>query len=266
MTESRRHKQKWNGVIRSLQDRLMTARDPKVKQWWERYLKGEIAFRGVPMGAIRAAVHEWWNHAGIIALDTQEQKELALALIREPHCEDKLAGILALQEKLLPTLGPDDVPRFATLFTDGHIQDWNTCDWFCVKVLGNMIASSLNGKAVARAIAGWRHADSLWQRRAAAVAFVNLAKQGETNFPGFTQLVLDVCAQNVRSPERFLQTGVGWVLRELALAERIKVVTFARKHLGFMSTECFRYVTEKMPKTVAQTLRQGRVEARRQRQ
>ena len=28
-----------------------------------------------------------------------------------------------------------DVPRFAALFAEGWIYDWNTCDWFCIKVL-----------------------------------------------------------------------------------------------------------------------------------
>jgi 3-methyladenine DNA glycosylase AlkD len=89
----------------------------------------------------------------------------------------------------------------------------------------------------------------LWQRRAANVAFVNLAKRGEANFEGFTTLMLDTCAVTLRSEERFAQTGVGWLLRELAAADRDRVLAFTEAHLGEMSREAVRYVVERMPKS-----------------
>ena len=42
----------------------------------------------------------------------------------------------------------------------------------------------------AQAIGDWRTATTLWQRRASAVAFVNLAKKGDEAFAGFTGLVI----------------------------------------------------------------------------
>ena len=51
------------------------------------------------------------------------------------------------------------------LFEQGHIADWNTCDWFCVRVLGPL--AEQQGEACARAIAAWKDAPTLWQRRAA---------------------------------------------------------------------------------------------------
>src|SRR3712207_8372132 len=56
--------------------------------------------------------------------------------------EDKLAGVLFLQEILLPAGALDwrsDLPRIARLFDEGYIRDWSTCDWFCVKVLGPLV-------------------------------------------------------------------------------------------------------------------------------
>ena len=72
---------------------------------------------------------------------------------------------------------------------------------------------------MAEAIAGWSEATPLWQRRAGAVALAPLAPKGDGNFPNFTRLALGVCAANVRDSERFLQTSVGWLLRELSKAE-----------------------------------------------
>ena len=53
-----------------------------------------------------------------------------------------LAGVLALSEILLSHLSKEDLPTFADLFERALIADWNLCDWFCVKVLGNMLGNS----------------------------------------------------------------------------------------------------------------------------
>ncbi|MBI1749367.1 MAG: DNA alkylation repair protein [Acidobacteria bacterium] len=226
----------------------------RAKAWWEGYLKGAAKFRGVPMGVIRECLHTWWRTGGIGSLPVARQKAIVLALIRERYTEDKLAGILAFAEILLPHLGIGDLPAMSALYELGHIADWNVCDWFSVKVLGRMVEQTVNRKDMARSIAVWRDAPGLWQRRAACVAFVNLAKRGDKVLPGLSALVLRTCSVNVRSKERFLQTGVGWVLRELSLAERDAVVAFARTHAPQMSRECMRYVTEKMPEDLRREL------------
>jgi 3-methyladenine DNA glycosylase AlkD len=209
------------------------------------------------MASIRTAVHAWWSVDGPASLAAPARKALALTLLEGRFCEDKLAGTLALQELLLDELTLRDVHRLGSLFDRGLIADWNTCDWLCVKVLGNLVARDLPARDLADAIASWRDATSLWQRRAANVAFVNLAKRGEQNFPGFTGLMLETCAVTVRCPERFAQTGVGWLLRELAAADRDAVLAFTEENLGVMSREGVRYVVERMPRSV-----QARVIAR----
>ena len=79
--------------------------------FWEKYLKGAIPFRGVPMGEIRKAVHRWWRADGIAHLPVAEQKALALRLFEGRCGEDKLAGTLVLQELLLPALDLGDPAR-----------------------------------------------------------------------------------------------------------------------------------------------------------
>ncbi len=226
-------------VIAALQERLDAAAEPATRDWWERYLKGAIPFRGVKMGAIRRALHAWIAAEGVgTALYLAEQKTLALELLRQVHAEEKLAGILYLQEILLPAGAIDwesDLPALAALFQEGYIADWNTCDWLCVKVLGPLVQQQ--GELAARGIAAWRDAPNLWHRRAAGVAFVNLAPAGDANFVGFTDMLLEVCAATVRHPERFSQTGTGWVLRELSIAEPARVAAFIREHRPLLSHE-----------------------------
>ncbi|MDX1615398.1 MAG: DNA alkylation repair protein [Candidatus Promineifilaceae bacterium] len=252
-------------LIARLQARLDNQAETKVKAWWERYLKGQARFRGVKTAAIRSELHDWLTAEALAErLSADGQKALALALIRQPDTEDKLAGMLYLQEVLIPdglVDWPRDLPRMAALFDDGFLADWNSCDWFCVRVLGPL--AQREGPACARAIAAWRTADTLWQRRAAGVAFVNLAGDGEANFPGFVEMLLDVCAATVRDPARFAQTGTGWVLRELAQAEPQRVMAFIEDNLAHFSSEGLRYATEKMATETKLRLRQAHRAARR---
>jgi 3-methyladenine DNA glycosylase AlkD len=228
-------------AIARLQARLDQAADPKTKKWWERYLKGAIPFRGVKMGDVRTAVHAWATAEGFAkALSPGDQVDLALSLFHEVDAESKIAGILYLQELLLPAGAIDwraNLPRFARLFDEAQIADWNTCDWFCVKLLGPL--AQREGETCARAIAAWREADNLWRCRASAVAFVDLAKRGEEPFPGFTEMLLASCAALVRRSERFAQTGAGWVLRELSRAEPEAVIAFVGAHRKELSREAF---------------------------
>jgi 3-methyladenine DNA glycosylase AlkD len=186
-------------------------------------------------------------------LSVGQQKDLALMLLEEDHTEDKLAGILFLQEILLPEGALDwrsELPRFARLFDDGYISDWSICDWLCVKVLGPLVGQL--GESCARAISEWREADSLWQRRASVVAFANLARKGDQNFPGFTEMVLVNCSHLLGSQERFVQTGVGWVLRELGRSDQDRVIGFVEANLERFSREALKNATKYLPPEVAE--------------
>ena len=109
-----------------------------------------------------------------------------------------------------------DIPRFARLFEEGHIADWSNSDWFCVKVLSPMVQRADDPLPLAESIAAWKDSEPLWQRRASVVGFVYVVPKPEEHFPGLVELVLDACETIARGDKaRFIQTGAGWVLREL---------------------------------------------------
>jgi 3-methyladenine DNA glycosylase AlkD len=248
-----------DGRIAGLQSRLDAQATAATREWWTRYLRGAASFRGVKMADVRKAVHAWFEEERLgEQLSVGQQKDLALMLLEENYSEDKLAGVLFLQEILLPASALDwrsDLPRFACLFDEGHICDWSTCDWFCVKVLGPLVEQQ--GEACARAISEWREANSLWQRRSSIVAFANLARHGDGNFAGFTEMVLDSCTHLLGSQERFVQTGVGWVLRELSRWDQGRVVAFVEANLDRFSREALKNAIKYLPSEVAERLLQA---------
>ena len=246
------------GLIDRLRLRLNARATVATREWWTNYLRGAASFRGVKMGDVRSALHAWFEEEQVVEhLSVEQQKDLALMLLEADYTEDKLAGVLFLQEILLLAGALDwrsDLPRFARLFDQGYIHDWNICDWFCVKVLGSLVEQQ--GEACARAISEWREANSVWQRRASVVAFANLASKGDRNFAGFTEMVLDTCSQLLGSQERFAQTGVGWILRELSRSDEGRVIRFVEANLDRFSREGLKNTTKYLPPAVSKRLRQ----------
>lgn len=87
--------------------------------------------------------------------------------------------------------------------------------------------------------------DRLWQRRAGLVAFVKLAPVADTQFDGLIPLILDACAANLVSHDRFAHTGPGWVLRELSIAAPDAVAGFVESHPE-LSNEARRMATARL--------------------
>lgn len=227
-----------SGVLADLDAGLAARADPKTRDWWTRYLRGEARFRGVRMPAIRQVVDDLWQRHDLAAAETAALLDLAWACTERPDSEDKLAGVLLVAEHLLERLDLDHVDDLATPLAAGHLADWNTCDWYGVKVLGPFVAGAPDVAAAAEAVAAWRSAPGLWQRRAAAVAFVDHAGRPEP-YPGFRSLLVEVCEANVADPTRWSQTSVGWLLRELAAADPGLVEAFLARHPE-LSTEARR--------------------------
>jgi hypothetical protein len=244
-------------AIESIQRALDDHADARTRRWRERALRGDVAVRGVKMASVRR-VARTWNRSDGGAFSAAAKKELALALLREASTEDKLCGMLLLSDVLLPAgdLTLRDVPRLAALFRDGALADRTSCDRFCVNVLGPLVERE--GPRCARTIADWRSSGSPWQRRAAGIAFLGLAKQGDDNFAGFTTLLLRVCDAALRHPDRRARAGAGRVLRELSRAEPGRVAEFVEKKLPRFSAEMLRQATANLPRSVAKALRDGR--------
>ncbi len=227
-------------LIQNLQLKLGGVAEKRTKDWWEKYLRYSIEFRGVNIVAIKKELNQWFVDEGIGAMNTRSQLELALSFFAEKYAEDKLAGILFLQEYIIPRNEIGWIvliSRIDRIFNAGYIHDWNVCDWLCVRVLGPLIES--NKRPCAEAIAGWRSSENLWQARASVVSFVNIAKSGDQVVDGLSRIILHSCNVLIRRTERFAKSGVAWVLRELSVSETEGVTRFIELNKEYFSKESF---------------------------
>ena len=241
----------------NLLERLTAKADPKAKTWWEGYVKESAPFLGVKMAEVRAIVHQWHRDEIANTLSLNQQVDLALVLFTGKYTEEKLAGTLFLQEILLPANAIQldrDLNRFAALFHDGCIYDWNVCDWFCVKLLGDLIKAK--GDSWAHGFAAWRDADNLWQARASLVAFVPVA-----NNTMYYPLLEPSCQTLIQRPERFAKTAVGWILRDISKVDQAFVDRVVTQNIAHFSTESLKNATKYMSKEEQNHYRQLRKNA-----
>ncbi|MBK9178703.1 MAG: DNA alkylation repair protein [Acidimicrobiales bacterium] len=215
---------------RDLDGLLSGAARIQTKEWWERYLKGEAAFRGVKMADTRRIVNELVVRHRLDTDDAAMMLEHAQACFGQAWSEDKLAGVLLLAEHGLSSLTIDHVDDLAAPLARGHLADWNTVDWYCVKTLALFLVAGDDVEGRCRSLARWVHAGPLWQRRAGAVAFVNHAATQPELFDGFTDMLLTIAEVNAGDPTRWSQTSVGWLLRELASRSPREVLAFTDAH------------------------------------
>ena len=184
---------------------------------------------------------EWRSEQGIERLAEEDQLAVVRSLILESLAEDKFAGILYMQKHLVRRLRPDRLLDVAEeLFAEGAFFDWSTSDWFSVRVLGPLIR--LGGTGVAERIAGWRTADDLWQRRAAIVPFRAVVRD-ETHHP----LIAATVAALGDERERFIQTGIGWVVSDLVKVHPTVAAALVERHFDDLSMEVIRRHTRHLP-------------------
>lgn len=205
-----------------------------------------VSPRSAPVARIRTCVRRWYRDHGLDEHPATVGKRIATVLIEQRSSEQKLAGVLVL-EQLADHLRTTDLPVFARMFTGGHLTAWPVVHQFADRVLAALLARESSQADTARAIASWRAADNAFQRSAACVALTSVAARLDTTIPGLASMLLGVCATVVWSTERSDQLAVGQLLRQLARAEPERVEVFFVRHARFMSRECARAAVASLP-------------------
>jgi 3-methyladenine DNA glycosylase AlkD len=177
------------------------------------------------------------------ALPVETLVDEAFLLLRSPYQEEKQLAVLLL-ERLRRRWPPALLSRLEPVF-DEAVHDWATCDGIAGRVLMHL----LGDPHASQRIAGWSRSRHPWRQRAAAVAFVKVARRGQ-----HTATILGLCEPLSRTDDRFVQLGMGWVLRELFLADADVMLDFLRRHYSHMRREALRYAIEKMPAPLQATL------------
>jgi 3-methyladenine DNA glycosylase AlkD len=130
------------------------------------------------------------------------------------------------------------------------IGNWAHTDVLC----GTVIAPLLQrGQVKVEALARWRKSKFKYQRRAVPVALLGLLKACKD--PGY---LLGFIRPLMMDPERVVQQGLGWFLRETWKKHPKPVEAFLLEWKDRAPRLIFQYATEKMPATARTRFRRGK--------
>ena len=135
---------------------------------------------------------------------------------------------------------PERLAELYELYIRRHdrINDWGLVDLAAYYVVGQYLADKPRDILYNLA----RSTDQ-WERRTAIVAtahFIMKLKQVDDTF-AISEIL-------VRDPEKFVQTGAGWMLRTAGDADRQGLIKFLDKHAAGMPRVMLRYSIEKLDK------------------
>ena len=223
--------QERNSLLTKLRKELEANADPKTKEWFDNYLKGAISYRGLKSPLVKTLVKKWHQESILHQYSPISRLDLCVDLIAGSFAEDKFAGTIYIQEFLLQEIAYETLlDKFNWLFQQGYFYDWSTTDWFCTRVLDPLILK--NGMNAANIVASWQSSENLWQRRASIVAFRRASLQDE-----YHDLIKKIIATLVMEKERFIQTGIGWLLSDMSKKYPIEVEAIFRQYIQEFSKE-----------------------------
>jgi 3-methyladenine DNA glycosylase AlkD len=123
-----------------------------------------------------------------------------------------------------------------------YVTNWAHCDGAC----GNVVYPFLADKVVGfNDLLAWTKSAHRWKRRAAAVTMVqDFYKGGTAN----VTRAIQVARKLILDPEKVVQQGTGWLLREAWKKEPKKVEDFLLKWKDQAPRLIIQYATEKIDK------------------
>jgi 3-methyladenine DNA glycosylase AlkD len=200
-----------------------------------RYHKSLQHFHGLRAAAMQQLFKEFYRDE-VAGLASEVQFELSVSLLGDPYSECKQCAALLLQ-RLESQLSAEHLRRLEPTL-DLHMYDWATCDSLSGRVFFSMVKREA---ACLEVVRSWKQVPNLWRQRASCVSFVKLGRHGQ-----HTEVIFDICESTCHNPERFVQLGTGWVLREVSLVDLDRVVAFLKRNYAYISREGLRYAIEKM--------------------
>lgn len=229
-------------ALKRLQRKIQNQADKKTKLWFDNYLQGAIEYRGVKSGQIIRILKEFHREEKLGQWPLAKQLDFASELIRQKKAEDKFAGTIYIQFYLVEAM-PLNVlfKRFDILFKEENFFDWSTTDWFATRVLEKLVKIHKE-KAVVK-IAAWSKRKNFWQRRISVVGLRGASQDSRNH-----TLIEEVIKRLVVEKERFIQTGIGWLLADMSKVHSDKTASLVEEYFHLLSDEVIRRHTRFLPK------------------
>jgi len=234
-------------LCKQLTTRLEKEGNVKTAAQQKKYLKEKVECYGLKAPTIKLLFKEMWNEEWKSQPYTV-QYEVALTSLKDKFIETQCTGMLLLEKIYMQQDNNcQSICNDLKMVLMEHCNTWATCDGIS-KIL-RLLIKQYDHSCVS-ILKEWKsESKHIWVQRAACVSFVCLARHGN-----YDDVIMEIVSECVKNNERFVQLGVGWVLRELSLSDLDRVVAFIKTNYDKFSREGLRYAIEKMTSTLRKEL------------
>jgi 3-methyladenine DNA glycosylase AlkD len=168
-------------------------------------------------------------------------------ILRSPHHEERLLGLLLLVERYRKGSAEDRESAYRLYVKSfPHINNWDLVDASAEHIVGP--------HEVGRAqLLAWAAAKNLWVRRIAIVSTFHSIRRdrfGDT---------LAVAARLLKDPEDLIHKATGWMLREVGKRDAAALEEFLKRHHRVMPRTMLRYAIERFPERKRKAYLRGTV-------
>jgi 3-methyladenine DNA glycosylase AlkD len=226
-------------IQKDIRQFLKANTDQAVVKKYSKYFKEGYDPYGVPGEKFIPRVDEWFN-----LTQTKLDRKKFLALCENLLASGKFEEIsiaLGFMERLR---GKYNKSLFNTVgqWFEKYIINWAHCDGACHTIVYSFLA---DGVVDFKNLLAWTDSPHRWKRRGAAVTMVeDFRKGGKAD----VAKALQVSRKLILDPEKVVQQGVGWLLREAWKKSPQKVEDFLFKWKDQAPRLIIQYATEKIDK------------------
>jgi 3-methyladenine DNA glycosylase AlkD len=211
-------------------DKISSIGDPQKSAWLENYVKHDIKSKGVGIPEIRQVLKLAEKRFYLTHMPIIRQVELMNDLMKQEYTEDKLAAILYLEINWKKENQKMILEVISDWFDQHWINDWNVCDWLCVKVLTPVLEETPG--LVIPLLKKWNKNQNPWKARASLVPFAQAKSIGNHR-----EVLEQFATELIKREERFCKTAVGWVMREYSKIDKNFVEDFLENNKEYTTKE-----------------------------
>jgi 3-methyladenine DNA glycosylase AlkD len=173
-------------------------------------------------------------------------------------CED----LVSTKNIWLQMIAYDWINRSLTRFTEkdffhferwlkNYIEGWGSCDDFCKRILNPLIETYDKLYPI---VVSWTKSENMWVRRASLVGFIKSSNNRYTATYNH-QKIFQIAELLLNDKEKYVQKGIGWLLKATSLIHKEEVIEFLKVHQKDMSRLSFIYAIENLPEATQQMLK-----------
>ena len=226
-----------NIISKHILERLKAVRNVEKAAWLENYVKHDIKSLGVGIPEIREIVKSIEKDFLLTHKSIPVQIQVLNELMEQEFSESKLASIIYLQLYWKKADSRLILELISEWFDNNWINDWNVCDWLCVRLISPLIDEDVENTI--KELSRWNKDEYLWKARASLVPFAeckSISRHGKTIL-SFSEIL-------IKREERFCKTAVGWVMRQYSKTNTEFVADFLEMYKKWLTKEVITNATK----------------------